>query len=72
MAGGEVVPTFGSLRMEVDEVFWTISVILFVLWVLGMVAGSTVGAWIHLMFVFALFSTVLAVASQGKTALKCT
>lgn len=56
--------------MEEDEVFWTISVIFFVLWVLGMVAGSTVGAWIHLMFVFALFSTVLAVASQGKTALK--
>lgn len=56
--------------MEEDEVFWTISVIMLVLWVLGMVAGSTVGAWIHIMFVFALFSLVFAVASQGKPALK--
>jgi hypothetical protein len=45
---------------------WTITVILFVLWVLGMISGSTVGAWVHLLLVFALVSLVLAVARQGR------
>lgn len=70
MAVGKVVPTLAACWRWRATVFWTISVIMFVLWVLGMVAGSTVGAWIHLMFVFALFSLVLAVASQGKAALR--
>lgn len=44
------------------------SVILFVLWVLGMVAGSTVGAWVHLLFVFALLTVILAVVNTGRRA----
>ncbi|MFL5321494.1 MAG: lmo0937 family membrane protein [Myxococcaceae bacterium] len=50
--------------------FWTIAVILMVLWVLGMVAGSTVGAWVHLLLVAALVSLVLAVAGQGRAAVR--
>lgn len=46
--------------------FWTISVILFVLWVLGVVSGSTVGAWVHLLLLFALASLILAVAQRGR------
>lgn len=47
---------------------WTITVILFVLWVLGMISGSTVGAWVHVLLVFALVSLVLAVARHGRPA----
>lgn len=46
--------------------FWTIAGILFVLWVLGMVSGAVVGAWVHLFFVFALVSGVCALASRGR------
>ena len=33
---------------------WTITIILAVLWVLGMVSGAALGMWIHLLLVFAL------------------
>ncbi|HVE82637.1 MAG TPA: lmo0937 family membrane protein [Myxococcales bacterium] len=43
---------------------WTISAILFVLWVLGLVSGGTAGLWIHLLLAFAVASLVLAVATS--------
>ncbi|MGQ0504628.1 MAG: lmo0937 family membrane protein [Myxococcaceae bacterium] len=48
---------------------WTITLILFVLWVLGMVSGSTMGLWVHLLLLFALVSLILAVARRGRPAL---
>lgn len=45
--------------------YWTISVILLVLWALGLTAGSTEGAWVHLFLVFALVSAVLGLVSGG-------
>lgn len=45
---------------------WAIAAILFVLWVLGMVSGATLGLWVHLFLLFALVSVVLAVASRGR------
>ncbi len=47
---------------------WTITLILFVLWVLGMVSGSTMGFWVHLLLLFALASLILAVARRAKAA----
>ena len=32
---------------------WTITVILLVLWVLGLVSGSTMGAWVHILLLLA-------------------
>ena len=46
---------------------WTISAILLVLWVLGMISGSTMGYWVHLLLLFALVSLILAVARRGRT-----
>ncbi len=48
---------------------WTITLILMVLWVLGLVSGAKLGWWIHLLLVFALASLVLAVASGGRRTL---
>jgi hypothetical protein len=45
---------------------WTITLILAVLWLLGMVSGSTMGYWVHLLLVFALVSLILAVAKRGR------
>lgn len=46
--------------------FWTMSIILFVLWGMGMVTGSTEGLWVHLLLVFAVTTLILAVARQGR------
>jgi len=38
---------------------WTITVILLVLWVLGLVSSYTLGGWIHLLLAIALIVVVL-------------
>lgn len=50
-------------------VFWTMSIILFALWVMGLVTGSTEGYWVHLLLLFAVICLVLAVARMGRRAL---
>lgn len=37
---------------------WTITVILVVLWVLGFTTLHSIGAWVHLLLVFAVLSLV--------------
>jgi hypothetical protein len=51
---------------EGGGVFWTMSIILFVLWTLGMISGSTEGYWVHLLLVFAMVTLILAVAQRGR------
>ena len=33
---------------------WTITIILFILWVLGLVSSYTLGGWIHILLVLAI------------------
>ena len=47
---------------------WTITVILLVLWVLGLVSSYTLGGWIHLLLVIALIVVVLNLF-QGRRSL---
>jgi len=44
---------------------WTIFVILLILWALGMVSGSTMGAFIHLLLILAVV-VVLVRIIQGR------
>ena len=44
---------------------WTITVILLVLWVLGLVSSYTLGGWIHLLLVIALIVVVINLI-QGR------
>ncbi|MBN1210144.1 MAG: lmo0937 family membrane protein [Myxococcaceae bacterium] len=46
--------------------FWTMSIILFALWALGMISGSTEGLWIHLLLIFALVALILALTQRGR------
>ena len=48
--------------------FWAIAAILGVLWVMGMISGAGLGAWVHLFLVFALVATVLGVSRTGRLA----
>jgi hypothetical protein len=47
-------------------VYWTMGIILMVLWVMGLITGSTEGSWVHLLLVFSLIAFVLGVASLGR------
>ncbi|HEX9241059.1 MAG TPA: lmo0937 family membrane protein [Anaeromyxobacter sp.] len=47
---------------------WTITVILLVLWALGLVSGSAVGGWVHILLVLAVVSLILAVMRRGSAA----
>ena len=47
---------------------WTIFVILLVLWLLGMVTGSTMGGFIHILLVVAIVVVLIQVI-QGRKVL---
>jgi uncharacterized protein DUF5670 len=44
---------------------WTIFVILLVLWLLGMVSGSTMGGFIHLLLILAVVVVLIRII-QGR------
>ncbi len=44
---------------------WTITILLFVLWALGMVSGTTLGAWVHILLVLAVISLIFAIMRRG-------
>ena len=37
---------------------WTITIILFLLWILGLVSNYTMGGWIHILLVLAIIVVV--------------
>jgi hypothetical protein len=41
-----------------EKMLWTITVILLVLWLLGVVGVYTIGAWIHLLLVLAIIMII--------------
>jgi hypothetical protein len=45
---------------------WTITVILLVLWLLGVVGVYTVGAWIHILLVLAIISIIFNLLSGRR------
>jgi Family of unknown function (DUF5670) len=47
---------------------WTITVILLVLWLLGLVGGYALGGWIHVLIVLAIISLIFNLIS-GRRAL---
>jgi hypothetical protein len=47
---------------------WTVTVLLLVLWALGMVSGAAVGAWVHILLVLAVISLMFAVMRRGTAA----
>jgi hypothetical protein len=56
----------GSDRRHVRlEMLWTIFIILLVLWLLGLVSGSTFGGFIHILLVLAI-AVVLIRVIQGR------
>ncbi len=46
---------------------WTITVVLFILWLLGVVSGYTMGSWIHILLVLALIVLVFNLLSGRRS-----
>ena len=51
-----------------DHMLWTITIILLVLWVLGLVSSYTMGGFIHILLVLA-FIVILLNIIQGRKVL---
>jgi hypothetical protein len=47
---------------------WTITIILLVLWALGLVSGATLGWWVHVLLIAAVVFLILAVVRRGSAA----
>lgn len=47
---------------------WTITIILFVLWLVGLVSSYTLGGWIHILLVLAIIVLIFNLLS-GRRAL---
>ena len=47
---------------------WTITIILFLLWIVGLVSGYTLSGWIHVLIVLAIISLIFNLLS-GRRAL---
>jgi hypothetical protein len=47
---------------------WTITIILFLLWVVGLVSGAALGGWIHILLVLAVIVLIFNLL-QGRRAL---
>jgi hypothetical protein len=45
---------------------WTITVVLFVLWLLGMVSSYTLGGWIHILLVLAVIVLIFNLLSGRR------
>lgn len=60
------------MALGVATVFWAIAAILGVLWVMGMISGAGLGAWVHLFLVFALVAMVLGVSQTGRLSRRAT
>ena len=46
---------------------WTITVVLVILWLLGMVSGYTMAGWIHILIVLAIIILIFNLLSGRRT-----
>ncbi len=48
---------------------WTITIILFILWIVGLVSSYTFGGWIHILLVLAIIVLIFNLLSGRRRAL---
>jgi hypothetical protein len=56
----------GQDFQEKRQMLWTITIVLFVLWLLGMVSSYTLGGWIHLLLVLAVIVLIFNLLSGRR------
>jgi hypothetical protein len=63
-----VAPELRAVLSKEDAMLYTIAVILLVLWLLGLVSGYTIGAFIHVLLVIALVLFLVGLVSRRRLA----
>jgi hypothetical protein len=51
---------------ENSPMLWTITIVLFILWLLGVVSGYTLGSWIHILLVLAVIVLIFNLLSGRR------
>lgn len=51
---------------ETDLMLWTITIVLVILWILGLVSSYTLGGWIHLLLVLAIIILIFNLLSGRR------
>jgi uncharacterized membrane protein YtjA (UPF0391 family) len=51
---------------ERNKMLWTITIVLFVLWLIGMVSSYTLGGWIHILLVLAVIVLIFNLLSGRR------
>jgi uncharacterized protein (DUF58 family) len=46
---------------------WTITIILFILWIIGLVSSYTLGGWIHILLVLAIIILIFNLLSGRRS-----
>ena len=46
---------------------WTITIILFILWIIGLVSSYTLGGWIHILLVLAIIVLIFNLMSGRRS-----
>jgi fatty acid desaturase len=57
-----------SQNRRTATMLWTITIVLFILWVLGLVSSYTMGGWIHILLVLAVIVLIFNLL-QGRRAI---
>lgn len=56
----------GHHQKEIDLMLWTITIILIILWILGLVTSYTLGGWIHILLVLAIIILIFNLLSGRR------
>jgi hypothetical protein len=57
-----------TIPLQELPMLWTITIILFILWIVGLVSSYTLGGWIHILLVLAIIVLIFNLLS-GRRAL---
>ena len=49
------------------QMLWTITIVLVILWALGLVSGYTLGGWVHILLVLAVIVLIFNLLSGRRT-----
>jgi hypothetical protein len=66
MSRGLAAERIARKGLRRKKMLWTITVILLVLWLLGVVGVYTVGSWIHILLVLAIISIIFNLMSGRR------
>jgi Family of unknown function (DUF5670) len=53
-------------RFRRKRMLWTITIVLFILWLVGMVSSYTLGGWIHILLVLAVIVLIFNLLSGRR------